>query len=575
MSDDRDHEMEQRLRDALTASAETVQPGGDGLMRIQQRIGERRGRQAWLRPVLAVASVVVVAAVAVGGVMIARHSNDAKVTPANSDSPEPGPVGSGFPAQGFFPFTTAEEEADWEQQYPDGHSPWIADPVGVATSWVPNYLKAKDVDQVTDKQVGPTSAEVTLGRDVSEGGLQPVVTVHLVKFGKAWIVTGASDPRDLLTISSPAPGATVDTPFTVTGPGFGVDEVAKVELRDAKTPDLIAEAPTDGFGSGTPQWSTTLGSVHFHQTTPQPQVAVLVVKTLSAADGGVAQLTAQKVVFNPGGPVPTAAGFYGVQGGVIERFGADGQPQGPVEGSDAKGTVFEVRNYGGTLYFTARSGDCLPTLYSMPASGGTPTEVVTADRDYGIVGFDLSADGTKLAYLESSGCNQSRAGMGKLVFTDLSGGSSRAIDFPNPPPVVVGDPVWEADGVHVDAYVRTGMQGYLARYDATKGNSQTPDTNACAEYDPATQLTGALATDVHGTLWFAGRTGASMQVLSCRDGMPNVELTVMENDSPTALSVDPDGRILLTDDSGRVWSGKAGGTAKQLSAGGGVTYATW
>jgi hypothetical protein len=66
-----------------------------------------------------------------------------------------------------------------------------------------------------------------------------------------------------------------------------------------------------------------------------------------------------------------------------------------------------------------------------------------------------------------------------------------------------------------------------------------------------------------------------MQVLSCRDGMPNVELTVMENDMPTALSVDPDGRILLTDDSGRVWSGKAGGTAQQLSVGGGVTYATW
>lgn len=547
-------------------------------MRIQQRLGARRTRQRWTRPLLVLGSVVVVAAVAVGGVTIARHGNDAKVTPGDhSATPSDQSVGNGgFPTQGFFPFTTAAEEASWEQQLAGGDMPWIADPVGVATSWVPNYLKAKDVDQVISKDQTATTADVTLGRNQSEGGLHPVVVVHLVKFHHAWIVTGASDPRNLLTISSPAAGATVDTPLTVTGPGFGVDEVAKVELREAETPDLIAEAPTDGFGNGTPQWSATLGSVHSHPTKPMAQPAVLVVYTLSAADGGVAQLTAQKVVFGqPSVPAATGAGFYGVQGGVIERFDSTGNPQGPVDGSSTKGTVFEVRQYDSGLYFTAKVGDCLPTLYSLPTAGGTPTEVVTADKDYGIVGFDLSADGTKLTYLESSGCNQSRAGMGKLVFENLTDGSRRAIDFPSEPPAIIGDPVWEADGAHVDAYVRTGMQGYLARYDSTKGNSATPSSNPCGEYDPATQLTGALDTDADGTLWFAGQTGESMQVLSCKDGQPNVELTVSVNDSPTALSVSPEGEVLLTDSSGRVWVGSAGATPKQLPVGGGVTSATW
>ncbi|HVX70031.1 MAG TPA: hypothetical protein VHA79_10105, partial [Mycobacteriales bacterium] len=76
-------------------------------------------------------------------------------------------------------------------------------------------------------------------------------------------------------------------------------------------------------------------------------------------------------------------------------------------------------------------------------------------------------------------------------------------------------------------------------------------------------------------LWFAGQTGESMQVLSCKDGQPNVELTVSVNDSPTALSVSPEGEVLLTDSSGRVWVGSAGATPKQLPVGGGVTSATW
>jgi hypothetical protein len=560
-----DREMEQRLREELAATADTVQPGGDGLMRIQQRIGERRDRQRWLRPVLVLGSVVVVAAVAVGGVTIARQDNKAKVDVGQ----DPGTPAETFPSRGFFPFTSASEEADWEQQYPDGHSPWIADPVGVATSWVPNYLKAENVDQVVDKQQTATTADVTLGRNQSEGGLQPVVVVHLVKFGNAWIVTGAGDPDAFLTISSPTAGDTVASPLTVSGPGFGVDEVAKVELREAETPKLIAEAPTDGFGSGTPEWSTSLSFAR-----PQTDVGVVVAMTFSAADGGVSRLAAEKVVFDrTSAPAAAGAGFYGVQGGVIERFDSTGKAQGPVHPGDSD--VFEVRNYGGTLYFTVREADCISKLASRAPgqSGDVAVTIATADPGYGIVGFDLNGDRTKLAYFES-GCGD-LAGTGKLVFEDTTTGDRTAIAFPSEPPAVLGDPMWESDGVHVDAYLRTGMHGYIARYDATAGKNQKPGTNACGEYDPATQLTGAMATDPDGTLWFAGQTGQSMQVLSCRDGMPNVELTVSVNDSPTALAVDQDGKILLTDSSGRVWTGSAGGTARELPVGGGVTYATW
>ncbi|HVS68679.1 MAG TPA: Gmad2 immunoglobulin-like domain-containing protein, partial [Mycobacteriales bacterium] len=569
MSDDRDPVIEQQLRDALRATADTVQPGGDGLMRIQQRVGARTGRQRWLRPVLVLGSVIVVAAVAVGGVAIARHNNNnAQVRVGDQTGTSTPAPAEGFPAQGIFPFTNAKDEADWQQGFVSGgHSPWISDPEGVATSWVPYYLKAKNVDQVIDKQVTATTADVTLGRNASEGGLQPVVVVHLVKFDKAWIVTGASDPHNLLTISTPTAGSTVSSPLTVTGPGFGVDEVAKVELRDATTPTLISSASTDGFGNGTQQWSATLSYAN-----PPSTAGVVVAMTLSAADGGVAQIAAEKVGFDQATTGTTSGGFYGVQGGVIERFAADGTPQGPVTGSESHGTVAEVHEVAGSLYYTAGTTKCPSSLYSMAADGGNSTTVANADAGFGITGFDVGASG-RVVYFES-GCG-SDAGKGKLVVPGIPHRPGIAIPFASEPPVIEGDPVWEADGVHVDAFVRTGMQGYLARYDSTSGDNPTPTANACSQYDPATQLTGALATAPDGTLWFAGQTGSSMQVLSCNAGQPNVEYTVPVNGSPTSLAVDGSGDILLTDSDGKVFIGSPGEVPRELSIVGGASSATW
>ena len=126
---------------------------------------------------------------------------------------------AGFPAAAIFPFTDANAEGDWEQEYADGHSPWISDPEAVSEAWVQNYLEQHDVTKLIDKHQTAATADVTMGRDIAEAGAQPVVVVHLVKFRNAWLVTGASSPHDLLTISSPTAGETVDSPLTVTGPG--------------------------------------------------------------------------------------------------------------------------------------------------------------------------------------------------------------------------------------------------------------------------------------------------------------------------------------------------------------------
>lgn len=569
MSNDRDNRTEDALRRALAAEAGRVSPGGDGLMNIQQRVAARDARMRWLRPAMAAGVAVVVVAAGVGGYAIAKNHDDngnAKVTPANSNTATP-PVATGYPADAIFPFATKGQELSWENEFADGHSPWASDPVAVTQSWVQYYLLQHGSFRYA-KQATSDSADVTVSRSI--GGTDHAVTVvHLVKYGNAWLVTGASDPANQLSISSPAAGAGVASPLTVTGPGYGVDEQATVDVRSATTADSYGHASTGPFGNGTAQWSAT---VPFDATS---NAGVVVVTVDSPADGKVGTLTAEKVTFAAEAASAATASSYGVQGGVIERFDANGKPQGPVAGSDAHGTVVEVRQFGDRLYFTARSNDCLSDLYSLPTSGGMATTVATADPGFGIVGFDLASSG-RLVFFES-GCGD-QAGTAKLVFPTFGHGpQGHSIDFPSLPPVIEGDPVWESDGVHVDAFVRTGNEGYLARYDSSNlQESAQPSTDACPGFDITSGLPGAVAEGPNGELWVASQTGTSMQVVSCNGSTPTVKFTVPKNDSPTALSINSAGAALLTDSSGKVWSWTPGTPSpRALSEASGVTSATW
>jgi hypothetical protein len=572
MTDDRteDARFEEALSRVLSVEAQQVQPTGDGLSRIQQRVGARQSRLRWLRPALAGAAAVVVVGGAVGGYAIAKSGNgNQTVKVSNSQPPEPVVTAGGYPTSAIFPYTNASDEQAWETQYANGSTPWVSDPTAVTESWVEHYLLQKG-DFSFDAQTDGAASDVTVSRTI--GGADHAVTVvHLVSYDHAWLVTGASDPAGELQFSTPAAGAAVTSPLTVSGPGYGVDEQANVEIRNAETPDLFGQASTGPFGNGTAQWSA---SVHFTATS---DAGVVVATVASAADGKVGTLAAEKVTFGSSttGHVTATGDGYAVQGGSLVAINPQtGASDGAVPG--VTGTVFEVHQYGDSLYYTVRVGDCLPTLYSIPTAGGTPTAVTTAENDYGIVGFDLSPDGTKLTYLESSGCHQSMAGKGKLVFENLSDQTTREIEFPSEPPAILGDPVWESDNVHVDAFLRTGNLGYLARYDSTTGDSAAPSTNACPGYQPAGGMANAIAaTAPDGTLWFANQTGTSIEVVSCANNTPKVEFNTPQNDTPRSLAVNADGQVLLVGDSGKVWTWSGQGQAEELGAATGVTSVTW
>ncbi len=582
MTDDRtdDTRSEDALRRVLALEAQQVQPTGDGLSRIQQRVAARQSRLRWMRPALAGAAAVVVLGGAVGGYAIATNGSGNQTVKYGDGSPSPTAVPvteSGFPAQGIFPFTNAAEEQSWEQQYDSGGSmPWITSPEAVVESWVDNYLKQSGLRSLdANNQPDGATDSVTMGRDV-DGSPQPVTVVALQRYGKAWIVTGATDPYGKLQFSDPAADSAVSSPLTVDGPAYGVDEQATVEVRDAETPALFGQATTGPFGNGSAQWSAT---VPFTTTS---DAGVVVATVASAADGRVATLAAEKVTFGKSARPASTTGagvVYAVQGGTLVTLDpTTGASEGPVSMSGLTGSIGEVRDIAGTVYVTVKGADgCLSTLMSVGTDGATRS-VATAGRGYGIVGFDLTPDGSKLTYFES-GCGDN-AGQAALVFSDLTQGTAHMIQFPSEPPAILGDPVWESDGVHVDAFVRTGMQGYLARYDSTAStqgpDASTPSANACPGYQADGGMQNAVATTApDGTLWFATQTGTSMQVVSCAGGQPSVEFSVPRNDTPTALAVDDRGRVLLEGATHSVWEWAGHGDPSELSDATGVSSIAW
>jgi hypothetical protein len=568
------------LRESMHGVADTVMPAGDGLSRIQQRVSARRARQRWLRPTLALGSAAAVAVVAVGAYAAVHNSGTDKLqTPPiatqpppespsvnPSPSPTPPPPAVAFPKRAIFPFTSAKDERAWEQAAAQGHSPWQGDPKAVATAWVANFLQLPSVNQIVKTISSPTKVDVQIGRMQNDASNQreiTVTTVHLVKYGHAWIVTGASDDSGLLKIRSPKAGAVVTSPLTASGPGGGFHRAARVEVRDASTPTKYGEGNDGSFGS-TQGWSA---SVSFQS--PSNPVGVLLVVESSDADGLPIRVTAEQVRF--GASSISAAGpyFYGDDHGRIAKFDAsNGSFAGYVTPAGAAG-VGDPQVLGDTLYYLTGVSSCGAHVESTPTAGGSASTVTNADSGYSIANFGVSQDQTKVAFFEMA-CSVSTSPRGKLVFADLTKQTRRTIDFQGSPPYVSSNPSWEPDGVHVDATVYTGTRSYVARYDSTSTTSPAP-RNACPGYDLNNGEPWALETDPSGTIWFVTQTGSSEQVVRCTAGSQTATVAFtlsgkdVPNGTPEDVDVSPTGSVLVVDAASHVWEWSGSGDPKRLS----------
>ena len=587
------------LRSSMHDEADTVMPAGDGLSRIQQRVSSRRARQRWLRPTMALGSAAAVALVTIGAYAAVHDSGKARVevpqtTPSATNTPTTEPTPSrttppsatvAFPKRAIFPFTSASDERAFEQEAASGTNPW-KDPAAVATSWVTNFLQLPSVSQFVQKTTfAPGRVDVTLGRMQSDAGSQrqiSVTTVHLVKYGKVWLVTGASDDSGLLRISSPKAGATVTSPVSASGPGGGVHRAARVEVRDAVTPTKYGQGNDGSFGS-TQGWST---SVSFQS--PSNPVGVLLVVESSDADGLPLRVTAEQVRFATSTVVAGPQYFYGIKNGRVTKFHAsDGSSVDYLTGG---GTSDPQLSWSGEdVYYLQAKGSCTNTISAVGTGADrTPRAIASPDAGYVITGYAVGpqpsgasgAAQSAVAYYEHA-CNGGSPAA-KLVMIDAAG-QHHVIDFQSEPPAVIGDPSWEPGSPaawnvrYLDAIVQTGNESSLARYDTTQSASPTPSRSACPGYDVNNGRPWAMETDASGTVWFATQTGSSMQVVKCVAGSQTsfVAFTIPGNRQPKDVDVASDGSVLLTDFDGHVWRWDGSGDAHQLSPSQPVNAVTW
>lgn len=587
-TDDRNESLEALLRDALTDEAEGVLPAGDGLSRIQQRIGARQSRLRWLRPTVAVGSAATVAAITFGAYVALSDTNNDKVqigpnvgseTPSTS-APAVPTTNTEFPELAIFPFTSAAAEQQWETDLADGGSNWQTQPVDVATRWVADFLDAPSVDRVLSQTPvdGGDAVDVTLGR-VIEGenpNAVPVTKVHLVQFGKAWIVTDASDPMGYLTVSTPEPGAAISSPVDVTGPAFGVDEGLKVEVRDATSSTSYGDANTS-FGGGSGNWSV---SVHFQD--PTGIVGALVATDISNADGGPSRIVVERVTFAQSDLPPYPSYFYAVKNGRITEFAANtGDSLRYLTAEEPGGGPSDLQLADTDVYYLQGGGTCTNALMTVPTTSkgnGTGTVVVSPDTGYVITAYAVSEK--SISTFEQA-CDPARSPAAKLVTSQRGRGvRHNVMDFPSLPPTLETDPSFEVPGTvqYLDAIVRTGNNASLARYDVYGDNDPRLFQNACSGFDVNDGMPVAIETDGTGRMWFAVQTGSSMQVVQCDagGGKPSVAFTIKGQDQPQDLDVASDGSaVLLTDADGKVWRWAGSGKPVELSPSLPLTNVAW
>lgn len=194
-------------------------------------------------------------------------------------SPSPSPTTDAFAFVPLWPFASQSEADRWlAEGAPAGHSPWHADPETTALLFAQNYLGFAEIDRTTAVTEHPAEAWVGVGYALPEGdSTTTAAIIHLSRFGPRpdapWEVVGTRD--DVLTLESPAYGATVGSVIEAGGVISGVDESLHLQVRQSTSPDLLGDLCCLSAGGESQPWSTQLTM----NRPPQPGPLTLVVWT--------------------------------------------------------------------------------------------------------------------------------------------------------------------------------------------------------------------------------------------------------------------------------------------------------
>lgn len=264
--------IEDRLREALRAEADTVQPAGTwSEVRARAALARRRRRTRRTSLVtLAAAAAVAIVAVAVPAISGDRPQA-VDVGPAAPGTTASTPPAEPAPDAGAGPFV-----------YDDG----AATPEAAAEAFAVEYLGMRRPVVGAFHEGGPSDGEVEV-RSAERG---PVTVVGVSRHAAGWGVTFAA--TDEIRLAVPEPLATVSSPVIVAGESRAFEGTVQVEVREDGM--LAGEALGRGFvtGGAGPEHGHFSGQIPFEEGGPGGAVVLWIE---SAEDGSVWAATVVRV----------------------------------------------------------------------------------------------------------------------------------------------------------------------------------------------------------------------------------------------------------------------------------------
>jgi len=248
----------------------------------QNRTSRRPSPRGWRLAVI-LASVVLVVAGALTGIILASRSGGGPAS-VPAASPSTGPTTSTThptirqspttpttittsptpePASYLFlwPFHGRDDAAAWQQSYRSGgHQPWHLDGGLTALSFTRDYLGYTNVDKVIGiAPIGPLDL-VTVGFDNPAKAPVRSAILDLVRIGDGndapWEVVSTGDTT--LSVQSPAYGATVRSPVTISGRITGVDESLRIQVRQLGRQEPVGSVGGIPAGGQHAPWTATV-----------------------------------------------------------------------------------------------------------------------------------------------------------------------------------------------------------------------------------------------------------------------------------------------------------------------------
>lgn len=290
----------ERLRQALQHRAAGIEPSGDGLRQMEEKLMSNRSvtdRRKWviggLSAVAALLVVVLVTTTVVGGdddSDVATATSEATTTTTTTEPEETTTTTTEAPVATTAPFAPMVDP--FSVAFPSSaDSRRFESPSSAAQSYAADVLGFTELVLGDFRQGDSRSGEVPITD--REGGPETVVLVRQME-DDSWYVLG-SHTEDI-TVDEPAAHDAVSSPFDTSGSALAFEGTVEVVVLVQGDPEPIGT----GFvtGSGTPPAGPFEGSIEF--APPSEETAgVIVYRTSSAEDGHVQQATSFPVRLVP------------------------------------------------------------------------------------------------------------------------------------------------------------------------------------------------------------------------------------------------------------------------------------